>query len=68
MPRERRHYHHGRSPAAWTGVVLAATGFLLASIGCVTGPMWPLIYVGGFLVLAGLVTGGIMKAAGFGNG
>ena len=63
-----RHYHHGRSPAAWTGVVLASIGFLLAAIAAVTGPNWVLAIVGGVLIVLSLVVSGILKAAGFGNG
>ncbi|MGJ6979333.1 HGxxPAAW family protein [Aestuariimicrobium soli] len=63
-----RYYHHGRSPAAWTGVAISGIGFVAASIGAVLGPNWVLCYVGAGLVLLGLVAGGILKAAGYGNG
>ena len=63
-----RHYHHGRSPAAWTGVLLACLGFVLASIGSVLGPNWIVVAIGAGLVLLGLIAGGILKAAGYGNG
>ena len=30
MARTPKYYHHGRSPAAWTGSVIAAIGFVVA--------------------------------------
>ncbi|WP_203566379.1 HGxxPAAW family protein [Aestuariimicrobium ganziense] len=62
-----RHYHHGRNPAAWTGVILSGIGFLLGSVAAMTGPNWTLVWISGGLVLAGLVAGGLLKAAGYGN-
>lgn len=64
----RRHYHHGRSPAAWTGVVIACVGFVLATIASVTGPNWTLAWVSAAVLLLALVVTGIMKKMGLGNG
>lgn len=64
----RRHYHHGRSPAAWTGVVIACVGFVLATIASVTGPNWTLAWVSASVLLLALVVTGIMKKMGLGNG
>lgn len=61
-------YHHGRSPAAWTGVSISGAGFLLGSIAAVMGPNWTLVWIAVGLVVAGLVIGTIMKVAGYGNG
>ena len=67
MARTPQFYHHGRSPAAWVGSILASIGFILAAIGSVTGPMWLLIVIGGAIVLlAGLATM-VMKAMGMGQ-
>lgn len=67
MERTSKFYHHGRSPAAWTGSVIAAIGFLLAAIGAVAGPSWPLAIAGGAIVLIGLLATMVMKAMGFGQ-
>ena len=65
---QTRHYHHGRSPAAWTGSVLAGIGFILATIASITGPNWVLIYVSvAVIAFAGIVTL-VMKKMGLGNG
>lgn len=63
----KRHYHHGRSPAAWAGVTLAGIGFLIAAIASVMGPNWTMIWIAGGLILLSLIVGGAMKAAGYGN-
>lgn len=60
-------YHHGRSPAAWTGSVMAAIGFVIASVASMLGPNWTLVIVGGALVLLGGVATLIMKAMGYGQ-
>lgn len=65
---QRRHYHHGRSPAAWTGVSIAVVGFLLATIAAMTGPNWVLAYVSAGLLLLALIVTGVMKKMGLGNG
>lgn len=66
-----RHYHHGRSPAAWTGVIVAGLGFVVATVGIFVGsnwsPNWIVIGVGAAIVLLGMIAGGVLKAAGYGN-
>ncbi len=62
-----RHYHHGQSPAAWTGVTIAAAGFVAATAGVFLGPNWIVIGVGAALILLSMIVGGAMKAAGYGN-
>ncbi len=67
MARTPQYYHHGRSPAAWTGAVVASIGFFIAAIGSVLGPSWPVVIIGAALILvAGLATM-IMKVMGFGQ-
>ena len=67
MARTPQYYHHGRSPAAWTGSIIAAVGFTIAAVASVLGPNWALVIVGSVLVLIGGLTTMIMKAAGFGQ-
>ncbi|WP_297740564.1 HGxxPAAW family protein [uncultured Tessaracoccus sp.] len=67
MARTARYYHHGQSPAAWTGSILAAIGFIVAFVGIMLGPSWVVVAIGsGVVLLAGLVTM-VMKAMGFGQ-
>lgn len=67
MARTPQFYHHGRSPAAWAGVVVAAIGFAFAAVGAVLGPNWVLIIIGAVLVLGGGLATMIMKAMGLGQ-
>jgi len=67
MARTPKYYHHGRSPAAWTGSVTAAVGFTIACVGGVIGPNWIVLAVGvAVIVIAAIVTM-VMKAMGFGQ-
>lgn len=67
MSRTAKYYHHGRSPAAWAGSVMAAVGFVAAAAGSVLGPNWPVLIIGvALIVLAGLTTM-VMKAMGLGQ-
>lgn len=61
------YYHHGESPAAWAGVVLAAIGFVAAAIGAMIGPNWIVVGIGGALVLAAALTTLVMKRMGYGQ-
>lgn len=67
MARTPKYYHHGRSPAAWTGTAVGAVGFTIAAIAGILGPNWTLLIVGGaVIVFAALVTM-VMKAMGYGQ-
>lgn len=60
-------YHHGRTPAAWTGMAIAMLGSFVAVAGFVMNINWMLVWVGlGILVLAPIV-GGIMVKMGMGQ-
>ncbi len=63
-----RHYYHGQSPAAWATVAIVGVGCVLGAIGAVLGPNMLLIYVAVALVVLGPIVGGVIKAAGMGNG
>ena len=66
MARTAKFYHHGRSPAAWVGSIVAAVGFVIAAVGAF-GPNWVIIGIGAALLLiAGLGTM-VMKAMGLGQ-
>lgn len=65
--RQVREYEDGKSPAAWTGVIIAAVGFIVATVGSLAGPNWPIIIVGASLIVVALIVAGIMKAAGLGQ-
>ncbi|WP_199827716.1 HGxxPAAW family protein [Streptomyces specialis] len=59
-------YHHGNSPAAWTGVVIAFIGFGIG--GAFTVMAEPLGGVGGAVVVGpGGVVGLVLRAMGHGQ-
>lgn len=60
-------YHHGRSPAAWTGSIMALIGFVLITLGLIAFDSWPVIWFGSALVvIAGLATL-VLQAMGYGQ-
>ncbi|WP_265446817.1 HGxxPAAW family protein [Flexivirga meconopsidis] len=66
MAEEVPHEDHGHSVAAWTTVVL----LLLAAASVSIGVAWGLhffYYLGGALLIVGLLAGKILASMGFGN-
>lgn len=64
----RKHYHHGRTPAAWVGSIVAAIGFVIAAVGFLMNINWPIVWVGLGLVAVGTVAAGVMVKLGYGQG
>ncbi len=62
-----KHYHHGRTPAAWAGSILAAVAFIIGSIAAVLGPNWPLIWVSAALLVLAVIVGGVLRKMGYGQ-
>lgn len=66
-------YHHGRSPAAWAGVLVCLVGFLVGSVGFLLGPgpdispNWIIVGVGAVLILLGCVATLVLRGVGLGN-
>lgn len=58
---------HGNSPAAWAAVAIMLVGFAIATAALFLDA-YALCYVGGALVVIGLIVGAVLKAAGFGVG
>lgn len=77
MNRRRSHVlkevHHGRTPAAWAGAIMALIAFIILTIGFLTGPgdfpsiNIPISVAGGIVLLAAPIVGGIMSKLGFGQ-
>ena len=67
MARTPKYYHHGGSPAAWTGSVIAAIGFTIVCIACFLGPHWVMVIAGSAVILVAGLTTMVMKAMGLGQ-
>ncbi len=65
--RVTKEYHHGRTPAAWAGSIIAAIAFTLGAIAFLLGPNWTLIWVASVLLVLSLVTGGVLRRMGYGQ-
>lgn len=65
----RKHYHHGRTPAAWVGSIIAAIGFIVAAVGfMLPGINWAVIWIGFGAVAVGVILGGVLVKMGYGQG
>jgi len=62
-----RAYHHGRTPAAWTGSILAAVAFTLGAIGFLLGPNWTIVWIAAGLLLLAIVLAAVLRRAGYGQ-
>ena len=58
--------NEGRTVAAWTTVAIVLVGAVVVALGVALGQAW-LDWVGAVVILAGLVVGGVLRAAGFGQ-
>ncbi len=62
-----KEYHHGRTPAAWAGSIIAAVAFTLGAVAMMIGPNWTLLWTAAVLLVLSLVTGGVLRRMGFGQ-
>lgn len=62
-----REYHHGQTPAAWAGSIIAAVAFILGTVAFLIGPNWTLLWVAAVLLVLSLVTGGVLRRIGYGQ-
>ncbi|UED83628.1 HGxxPAAW family protein [Streptomyces profundus] len=59
-------YHHGNTPAAWTGVIIAFIGFCVCSYFTVVAEPWG-VAAGGVVLLLACVVGLVMRSMGLGQ-
>lgn len=63
----RHRYHHGKTPAAIWGSLIAAVGFIVLAVGFLLPFNIPVIVIGAGLVLLAVIVGGILRAVGLGQ-
>lgn len=61
-----KHVHHGRTPAAWTGVTLGMIGFLLGGYAMVDGPNWTLFWISAAILVIALIATKVLQVLGYG--
>ena len=61
-----KHVHHGRTPAAWTGVTIAMIGFIFGGIAMVIGPNWTLFWISVAILVVAMIVTGILRKLGLG--
>ncbi|OYN99041.1 HGxxPAAW family protein [Enemella evansiae] len=68
-----KNVHHGRTPAAWTGSMIALVAFIVLTVGFLAGPGGfpsinvPISIAGGVLLVLAPIVGGIMSRIGMGQ-
>ncbi len=60
-------HHHGKTPAAWTGSMMSAVGFLVAAVGFFLNINWVVVWIGFAIVAAGVLAGYVMRKMGLGQ-
>ena len=63
-----KHVHHGRTPAAWAGSLIALLAFIVGGIGFVIPPHpnWVVVIIGAVLLVASLIVTLVMRKLGLG--
>ena len=63
-----KHVHHGRTPAAWVGSLLALLAFIVGGIGFVLPPHpnWVVVIIAVVILVAGLVATVVLRKLGMG--
>lgn len=60
-------YHHGRSPAAWAGVVIALVGFVLMAVAVLLGPNWIIFAIAAGVLAVAVIVTRALQVLGYGN-
>ena len=63
---ETKHYHHGKTPAAWAGTLTATVGFFVGGIGMVLGPNWIVFWIGAALLVVACILVLVLQKLGYG--
>jgi membrane protein YdbS with pleckstrin-like domain len=63
-----KHVHHGRTPAAWTGSLIALLAFIVGGIGFVIPPHpnWVVVGIAAVLIVIALIATVVMRKLGLG--
>lgn len=63
-----KHVHHGRTPAAWAGSLIALVAFIIGGIGFVIPPHpnWVVVGVGIALIVISLIATVVLRQLGHG--
>lgn len=66
IKREAREYHHGGTPASWTGSMVALAGAVVGTIGFLVASV-PVIVAGFVIIGIALIATVMLRALGYGQ-
>ncbi len=58
--------HHGRTPAAWAGTMIALVAVVVIGFGMVPNLNWPVFWVGIALLVVALIVTKVLQTMGYG--
>ena len=61
-----KHVHHGRTLAAWVGVILALVAFFVGGFALVLGPIWELFWAAVVLLVIAVIATRVLQVLGHG--
>jgi len=61
-----KHVHHGRTLAAWTGVIIAIVAFLVGGVALVLGPNWVMFWIAAALLVVAAIATRVLQVLGHG--
>lgn len=59
--------NHGHTTAAWTTVIVVLVGAVLSSVAMIFAAV-PLVWVGGVVIVLGIIAGKVLQILGYGQG
>jgi hypothetical protein len=61
-----KHVHHGRTPAAWVGTLVAMAAFIIGGLGLLLGPNWVMFWIAVGLIVVALIATVVLQKLGHG--
>lgn len=61
-----KHVHHGKTPAAWAGSMLALVAFIVGGVAMLLGPNWVLFWIAAVLLVLSPIVAKVLQVMGHG--
>ena len=61
-----KHVHHGKTPAAWAGSMLALVAVIVGGVAMLLGPNWVLFWIAAVLLVLAPIVARVLQVTGHG--